>query len=66
MSIIICGPAKGKEKQYRCPVCGFEDDNAENFAVGMCWNCVYPENITHGTISVESFRKGDSVDPTTN
>lgn len=41
MGIIICGLNPGTEKKHACPFCGFESDDIEDFATGMCWDCVY-------------------------
>jgi hypothetical protein len=39
--IIICGPAKGEDKKYKCICCGWETDDLEQIAVNMCWDCVF-------------------------
>ena len=39
--MIICGIPKNAEGLYYCPCCGFISENLDNFAIGMCWDCVY-------------------------
>lgn len=45
MGIIICRLPQGRTKKYGCPYCGFESDNLDDFAVGMCWSCVYAPEV---------------------
>lgn len=44
MSITFCGVPVGHDGKYICPLCGYSSANIENFAVGMCWNCVFTED----------------------
>lgn len=39
MGSALCGPGKGVEKAMRCPCCGMESDNPNDFAVSLCWPC---------------------------
>jgi hypothetical protein len=40
VSITVCG-TPFNDGIYTCPLCHYSSDNIEDFAVGMCWNCVY-------------------------
>lgn len=42
--IWICGISKGEDGLYHCPYCSFTSDSLEDFATGMCWDCVYDES----------------------
>jgi hypothetical protein len=45
--IWICRTPYNKETgQYSCPYCEFTSDNVEDFAIGMCWDCVQDEAAT--------------------
>lgn len=44
MSIIICGIPKNEAGNYYCPDCGFTSGDIEDFAISMCWDCVYEED----------------------
>ena len=39
--MILCGVPKGDKARYRCPYCGFQSDDIEDFAVSMCWSCAF-------------------------
>lgn len=69
--IIVCGIQQGFEHNYRCPYCGHESDDLEDFAISMCWDCIWenkveePEDVEEdsGTLAADapaSFLPGDS------
>ena len=39
----LCGIPKTEDGRFYCPSCDFVSDEIEDFAVGMCWNCMYEE-----------------------
>jgi protein-arginine kinase activator protein McsA len=59
MTIIICGLPKTEEEAYRCPYCGFTSFDIEQFAVSMCWECVFPIEKTMTDIYYEVTHGGD-------
>jgi hypothetical protein len=45
LTVILCGGiSRGEDRLYHCPFCSFKSDDIEQFAIGMCWNCVYSED----------------------
>lgn len=50
MSLIrVCSTPKNDAGEYSCPYCGYTSEDIENFAVGMCWDCVFsPEQDLEG------------------
>lgn len=58
-SVIVCGIPKHTSGKYYCPYCSFESDDIDQFAVGMCWNCMYDE--TEDITMASKFKEGQEV-----
>lgn len=43
--VIVCGIPKNEQGQYYCPYCDYKSDDIENFAIAMCWDCVFRNDI---------------------
>lgn len=37
--VTICGLPRGDKHAWKCPCCGLESDDKEDFAVTVCWDC---------------------------
>lgn len=37
--VLICGLPSGDRLAWKCPCCGMESDDKEDFAVTACWEC---------------------------
>lgn len=61
----LCGSIpKDLSGRYYCPYCKFNSNSIEDFAVGMCWYCVYGE-ITNKeeqmAFDLNTIKVGDKV-----
>lgn len=45
MSIIVCSGPERDGDAYRCPCCGFESPDINDFAMATCWPCAFGDNF---------------------
>lgn len=45
IGITVCGVPKDVNGEYYCPYCTYRSFSIEDFAVGMCWDCVFRDDI---------------------
>jgi hypothetical protein len=41
--LYVCGVPKTEDGRFYCPYCDFVSADIEQFATGMCWDCVFQE-----------------------